>query len=72
MMPYAKAVSAKAHDFDEMGNETHTDYMKMMQIVKDHGYKGYVGIEYEGNSLDAEAGIIKTRDLLIKVGKALS
>jgi len=72
MMPYAKAVSAKSNDFDAQGNETNTDYMKMMQIVKDHGYRGYVGIEYEGSDLDEESGIIKTRDLLIKVGKALS
>ncbi|MFT5527161.1 MAG: L-ribulose-5-phosphate 3-epimerase, partial [Pirellulaceae bacterium] len=32
-MPAAKAVSAKSHDFDENGNETHTDYLKMMKIV---------------------------------------
>ncbi len=72
MMPYAKAVSAKSHDFDENGDEKHTDYMKMMKIVKDFGYKGYVGIEYEGRELSEEEGIIATRDLLIKVGKALS
>lgn len=68
MMPYAKAVSAKSHDFDADGNETHTDFVKMMQIVKDHGYTGYVGIEYEGSGLDEEAGIVATRQLLEKVG----
>ena len=72
MMPYAKAVSAKTHDFDREGNEVDTDYMRMMKIVKDHGYRGFVGIEYEGRTLSEEAGIIKTRDLLRKVGKALS
>ena len=46
--------------------------MKMMKIVKDHGFQGYVGIEYEGSELGEEEGIIATRDLLIKVGKALS
>ncbi len=66
-MPYAKAVSAKSHDFDDKGNETHTDYFKMMKIVADAGYKGFVGIEYEGNKLDEYAGIRATRDLLIKV-----
>ncbi len=66
-MPYAKAVSAKSHDFDDKGNETHTDYFKMMQIVADAGYKGFVGIEYEGSKLDEFAGIRATRDLLIKV-----
>lgn len=72
LMPYAKAVSAKAHEFGEDGNEVHSDYMKIMQTVKDAGYTGYVGIEYEGSGLTEEEGIIATRDLLIKVGKALS
>jgi sugar phosphate isomerase/epimerase len=72
MMAFAKAVSAKAHDFDVNGNETHTDYVKMMKIVKDAGYKGYVGIEYEGSGLTEEQGILATRDLLIKAGKSLS
>ena len=47
-MPFAKAVSAKSHNFDENGNETKTDYTKMMKIVLSHGYNGFVGIEYEG------------------------
>lgn len=72
MMPFAKAVSAKTHTFDLSGNEIETDYMKMMKIVKDHGFRGFVGIEYEGSELGEEEGIIATRDLLIKVGKALS
>lgn len=72
MMPFAKAVSAKTHDFDESGNEVNTDYMRMMKIVKDYGYHGYVGIEYEGQKLGEEEGIIATRDLLNRVGKALS
>ncbi len=72
LMPFAKAVSAKSHDFDSNGEETQSDYMRIMKIVKDAGYRGYVGIEYEGNQLSEEAGIIATRELLIKVGKALS
>lgn len=70
-MPYAKAVSAKSHDFDDQGNETHTDYAKMMKIVCDAGYHGFVGIEYEGSKLDEYAGIHATRKLLIKVRKAM-
>ncbi len=69
LMPYAKAVSAKSHDFDEEGNEIHSDYVKMLKIVKDAGYKGYIGVEYEGSGLSEEEGIIATRDLLIKAGK---
>ena len=72
LMPYAKAVSAKSHAFDDQGNETETDYTKMMQIVLDHDYHGHVGIEYEGNTLDEFAGIKATRDLLIKVGQQLA
>jgi sugar phosphate isomerase/epimerase len=64
LMPHAKGVSAKAHDFDAEGNEIHTDYTKMMQIVKESGYRGYVGIEYEGNDLGEVEGIKKTLALL--------
>lgn len=57
MMPYAKAVSAKCHDFDEQGNETKTDYTKMMGIVLEAGYNGWVGIEYEGSRLSEPDGV---------------
>ena len=67
LMPYAKAVSAKSHDFDESGNEIHTDYFKMMEIVLKHGYHGYVGIEYEGSAISEEAGIRATKALLERV-----
>jgi len=70
-MDYAKAVSAKSHDFDDKGNETHTDYKKMMQIVLDHGYNGFVGIEYEGKEMDEYAGIHATKKLLMKVRRQL-
>ena len=72
LMPYAKAVSAKSHEFDFDGNETSTDYFKMMKIVLNAGYSGYVGIEYEGNTLDEMAGIRATKILLERVGSALS
>lgn len=70
-MPYAKSVSAKSHDFDEEGNETKTDYFKMMKIVTDAGYKSWVGIEYEGSKLDEYAGIHATKKLLLKVRKKM-
>ena len=72
LMPYAKSVSAKAHDFDAAGNEIHTDYKKMLQIVKDAGYRGYIGVEYEGSKLDEMTGIQKTIDLMKRVGMELS
>ena len=71
LMPFAKAVSAKSHDFDDKGNETHTDYFKMMKIVLDAGYSGFVGIEYEGSKLDEYAGVKATKALLERVRSEL-
>ncbi|MBK9150773.1 MAG: sugar phosphate isomerase/epimerase [Saprospiraceae bacterium] len=66
MMPYAKAVSAKSYDFDEKGEETTIDYKRMLDIVKNSGYKGFVGVEYEGDKLGEEEGIKATKILLEK------
>lgn len=70
LMPFAKGVSAKAHRFDENGNEPHIDFYQMMQIVKDAGFQGYVGIEYEGSQLTEYDGIRATMRLLIEAGRA--
>jgi len=67
LMPYAKSVSAKSYDFDENGNETKIDYYRMMKIVLDAGYKGFVGIEYEGDRLSETDGIVATKKLLEKI-----
>jgi sugar phosphate isomerase/epimerase len=67
LMPFAKAVSAKSHDFDALGNETHTDYRKMLGIVLDAGYRGWIGVEYEGDNMGEFEGIIRTRDLLQRI-----
>lgn len=69
LMPYAKAVSAKSNVFDADGNEENIDYVKMLQMVKDNGYTGFVGVEYEGDVLSEEEGIIATRDLLLKAAQ---
>lgn len=69
LMPFAKAVSAKSHDFDVDGNEIHTNYEKMVGIVLDSGYRGWIGVEYEGSTTSEFEGIIRTRDLLRKVRK---
>lgn len=63
LMPFAKAVSAKSNAFDAAGNETSSDYSRIMKIVFDSGYRGYVGIEFEGRG-DAKEGIIATKKLL--------
>lgn len=72
MMPFAKAVSAKSYDFDADGNDTKIDYDRMMKIVLDAGYKGYVGIEYEGGRLSEEDGIIATRKLLERIRQGVA
>lgn len=72
LMPFAKAVSAKTHDFDADGNDTKTDYLRMMQIVLDRGYRGYVGIEYEGRDPDERAGVRRSQELLLRVRKELA
>lgn len=72
MMPRAFALSAKSYDFDAQGNEVTIDYKRMLQIAQDANYQGYIGVEYEGNRLSEEAGILATRDLLIRLGKELS
>ena len=72
LMPFAKAVSAKTHAFDADGNETKTDYLKMMKIVVDAGYQGYVGIEWEGETPDEFEGVFKTKELLERVRDQLA
>ena len=72
LMPFAKGVSAKSHDFDDKGNETKTDYRKMMKIVMAANYHGFVGIEYEGSKLSEADGIKATKKLLEAVRNELS
>ncbi len=68
LMPFAKAVSAKSYDFDPAtGEETTIDYARVMAIVREAGYRGHVGIEYEGGRLSESDGIIATRRLLEKL-----
>jgi sugar phosphate isomerase/epimerase len=67
LMPYAKGVSAKSHVFDAEGNEVRTDYNKMMKIVLDAGYHGYVGIEWEGDRPGEVEGIRLTQKLLERI-----
>jgi sugar phosphate isomerase/epimerase len=72
LMPWAKLVSAKSHEFDKEGNETKTDYRKMMKIVIDASYHDYVGIEFEGGGIPEIEGVHKTKALLEKVREELS
>jgi sugar phosphate isomerase/epimerase len=71
LMPFAKGVSAKSNDFDAEGNETKSDFYRIMKIVQASGFKGYVGIEYEGSVLPEKEGIMATKKLLEKVFASL-
>jgi L-ribulose-5-phosphate 3-epimerase len=72
LMPFARAVSAKAYDFDDRGEETRINYAQMLKVVTDAGYRGYVGIEYEGKRLSEQAGIARTKQLLERVCSRLA
>ena len=77
MMPKAFAVSAKSNSFNNKGDEIYTDYLKMLKIVKESGYNGYIGveyegIEYEGKKMNEVDGITATKNLLINKGKLIS
>lgn len=67
LMPFARAVSAKSHEFNAEGDEVRTDYRRMMRIVLDAGYCGYVGIEWEGDHLGELEGILATKRLLDRI-----
>ncbi len=66
LMPFAKGVSAKSHEFDDKGEETKTNFTKALGIVLDHDYHGWVGVEYEGRKLSEDEGIKATKALLEK------
>ncbi|MBX2816652.1 MAG: sugar phosphate isomerase/epimerase, partial [Saprospiraceae bacterium] len=63
-LPYAKGVSAKSYNFNAQGEQDLIDYTRMLQVVKDFGYQGYIGIEYEGTNLSEDDGIRATKDLI--------
>jgi sugar phosphate isomerase/epimerase len=66
MLPFAKGVSAKTYDFDKNGEQPKMDYKRLIDIVKASGFKGYIGVEFEGNTQPEEEGIRKTKLLLEK------
>lgn len=72
LMPYAKAVSAKSHAFDARGEETATDFRRMLRVVLEAGYRGHVGVEYEGTAHPEPEGVRLTRDLLVRVRDELA
>ena len=72
LMPFAKGVSAKSHEFDDAGNEVRTDYEKMLRLVVGAGYRGWIGVEYEGTALPEAEGILATKKLLERIRAELA
>jgi hypothetical protein len=66
LLPFAKGVSAKTYDFDDRGEQPMLDYKKLIGIVKDSGFKGYIGVEFEGINQSEDEGVRKTQALLAK------
>jgi sugar phosphate isomerase/epimerase len=64
LMPFAKSVSAKSYAFNAQGKETKIDFAKMMEIVKNSGFEGYISVEYEGPNLSESNGIMASKKLL--------
>ena len=71
LLPFAKGVSAKSYDFDEQGNEVGIDFKRILSLVKESGYSGYIGIEYEGAKMSEEDGVRATKRLLQSLGGQL-
>ncbi len=71
LMPFAKAVSAKASEFSAAGDEVRSDYLRLLRIVVRSGYRGWVGIEYSGSQLSEIEGIAATKRLLERVHQRL-
>lgn len=65
-LPFAPAVCAKALKFDAEGNETRTDYYRMLKIVYDSAYAGVITIEFEGHGMDPVEGSRMTKTLIEK------
>ncbi len=64
LLPFARGVSAKSYSFNDEGEETTIDYGKMLKLVYQSDFDGYVGIEFEGSGLPEPDGIMKTKSLI--------
>jgi hydroxypyruvate isomerase len=49
--------------------ETTIDYKLMLDIVQNANYKGFIGVEYEGDTMSEEQGILATKKLILEMTK---
>ena len=66
LMPSAKGVSLKPLVWDDKGNESSLDYLKMMKLVLAHDFHEYVGIEHGEEGREWES-IVEIREKLESV-----
>jgi L-ribulose-5-phosphate 3-epimerase len=67
MLPYAKGLAAQSHDFDYDGKEKRIDFSNMLAMAYRSGYRGWVGIAYQGEVIGEPAGIRLTKKLLERI-----
>lgn len=73
LMPFARGVSAKSYGFDAAGNESSMDYRQLLTIVLDAGYRGYIGVEWEGRDPESQVeGVKLTQALLERLREELA
>lgn len=72
MLPWAKAVTATAYDFDEAGWETNIDYRRLLRTVLAARYFGYIAIDYQGTMVSEREGILATKRLLERLRDELT
>ncbi len=72
LLPFAKGVSAKTFDFTASGEESNSDFTRMLKLVKASGYKGYIGVEYEGERLSEDEGIRASKKMLERIRKEIA
>ena len=66
LTPYTFGVSAKSHDFDQLGDEINIDFSSCITILRASGYDGIISAEYEGENLTEFEGASKTKELILK------
>jgi len=65
LLPFAKEVHAKSHQFTVEGEEAVIDYARYMALIKSSNFQGPITVEYEGEDDQIKASFM-TRDLICK------
>ncbi len=64
LAPLARGITLRTSAFDDSGQETSIDVPRALQTILTAGYRGYIGIHYDGKTLDEMQGIRATKRLL--------